>query len=422
MKYDVIITGGGLGGLTAGAKLAKEGKKVLLIEQRHIPGGCATTFRRKDFIIEVSLAEMDGLDADDLKIEIFRDLGVFDHVEFLKIPDFYRFTNERVDIVIPNNYGKAIEVLIRHYPNEEKGIKKFFKVILKIRKEINNLLPREKWKQLLLLPVLPILYPGIIFNQNKTLGNFLDTIIRNEELKLVLQANLQFYHDNPYTMSLLYFAVAQASFFSGGGHYIKGGSQKLSDYLAKVIKDNGGEVILGHLVTKIITENNKAIGVEYKKTHDKTSEAEKDFAHYIIANAAIPNVANELLPAEAGNQLKSKIEKLEISCSHLQIYLCFKKPIKELGNKNYSTFVFDKSVLSQADLIKNYRGNFSKRNFSFVDYSQIDSGLAPEGKSVGAIFTADYISDWKNLSIEEYKAKKERVAQILTERLNSVCL
>jgi phytoene dehydrogenase-like protein len=180
VKYDVIIIGGGLGGLTAGAKLAKEGKKVLLIEQRHIPGGCATTFRRKDFIIEVSLAEMDGLDADDLKIEIFRNLGVFDHVELLKIPDFYRFTNERVDIVIPNNYGKAIEVLIRHYPNEEKGIKKFFKVILKIRKEINNLLLREKWKQLLLLPVLPILYPRIIFNQNKTLGNFLDTIIKND--------------------------------------------------------------------------------------------------------------------------------------------------------------------------------------------------------------------------------------------------
>jgi len=48
-KYDAIIIGAGLGGLTAGAKLAKEGKKVLLIEQHTIPGGCATTFKRKDF-------------------------------------------------------------------------------------------------------------------------------------------------------------------------------------------------------------------------------------------------------------------------------------------------------------------------------------------------------------------------------------
>ena len=60
-NFDVIIIGGGLGGLTAGAKLAKEGKKVCLIEQHSIPGGCATTFKRKDFIMEVGLHEMDGL-------------------------------------------------------------------------------------------------------------------------------------------------------------------------------------------------------------------------------------------------------------------------------------------------------------------------------------------------------------------------
>jgi len=33
MQYDVIIIGAGLGGLAAGAKLAKEGKKVLILEQ-----------------------------------------------------------------------------------------------------------------------------------------------------------------------------------------------------------------------------------------------------------------------------------------------------------------------------------------------------------------------------------------------------
>ena len=34
MKYDVIIIGSGLGGLAAGAKLAKEGKKVLLVDSQ----------------------------------------------------------------------------------------------------------------------------------------------------------------------------------------------------------------------------------------------------------------------------------------------------------------------------------------------------------------------------------------------------
>ena len=84
MKYDVIVIGAGLGGLTAGAKLAKEGKKVLVIEQHDRPGGCATTFKRKDFTLEVGLHEMDGLDRTDLKMKIFRDLEVFDHVEFVR--------------------------------------------------------------------------------------------------------------------------------------------------------------------------------------------------------------------------------------------------------------------------------------------------------------------------------------------------
>ena len=93
MNYDVIVIGAGLGGLTAGARLARNGKKVLLIEQHNIPGGCATTFERKDFTMEVGLHEMDGLHARDMKTKIFRDLGVFDKVEFLRLAGGYDKNN-----------------------------------------------------------------------------------------------------------------------------------------------------------------------------------------------------------------------------------------------------------------------------------------------------------------------------------------
>ena len=42
-KYDVIIIGGGHNGLTAAAYLAKAGKKVLVLERRHVLGGAAVT-------------------------------------------------------------------------------------------------------------------------------------------------------------------------------------------------------------------------------------------------------------------------------------------------------------------------------------------------------------------------------------------
>jgi len=419
MGYDVIIIGGGLGGLTAGAKLAKKGKKVLLIEQHKKPGGCATTFKRNDYTVEVGLHEMDGLDEDDLKLAAFQDLKVLDNLEFIRVPEFYRFTNGRVDVVIPDNTERAIDTLIRKFPEDEKGLRKFFRVIVEIRREISRL-PKERWKVLLALPIFPILFPKLVSYQNKTVGNFLDSTMRSDDLKLVLMGNLAYYHDDPYSMSMLYYSAGHGSYYSGGGWYIKGGSQKLSDYLSQVIKDNGGEVILSHLATKILTENNSAVGVEYRKRLPENSETLKVFAQKIIANAAIPNVANDLLSPEASRRLRSQIGNLAMACSILTVYLGFKNPVKELGNKHYSTIVFDPNIRKQADILKNNKGDFRAKNFIFVDYSQIDSGLTPKGKSVGVITALDYISDWENLSTQEYKAKKEEVAQILIQRLDNL--
>jgi heterodisulfide reductase subunit A-like polyferredoxin len=42
-KYDVIVIGGGHNGLTNAAYLGKAGKKVLVVERRHVLGGAAVT-------------------------------------------------------------------------------------------------------------------------------------------------------------------------------------------------------------------------------------------------------------------------------------------------------------------------------------------------------------------------------------------
>jgi len=74
-------------------------------------------------------------------------------------------------------------------------------------------------------------------------------------------------------------------------------------------------------------------------------------------------------------------------------------------------------VQTLKDIHPNNTGDWSKRSFVFVDYNKIDSQLAPAGKSVGVICCADYLKDWDGLSKEDYKAKKEEVAQILLGRL-----
>jgi len=395
MKYDIIIIGAGLGGLTAGAKLSKEGKKVLLIEQHDRPGGCATTFQRKDFTFEVGLHEMDGLDKRDMKTRIFRDLGVFDKLEFLKVPEFYHFVNDRYEITIPHNPDKAIEVLYAHFPEEENGIRAFFNQILNPKRKAKE--PEEK--------------------SEISLGKYLDSIINSEDLKLVLLGNLGYFHDDPYSISLSYYSVAQGSYFRGGGNFIKGGSQKLSDYLADYISQNGGKVILNHIVTDIITENNKAVGVKYSKKGKNEEEVFSEFSDEIISNAAIPNVANMLLPEEQGKKLLLQIDDLEAAASLLTIYFGFNKKVKDLGYKYYSTFVFDNAIKTQSDIKTNNSGDFKYRSFTFVDYSQIDSGLCSEEKSVGVICCIDYLKDWVNLDRDEYYKKKEDVAQIFIDKL-----
>ena len=415
MKLDIIIIGSGLGGLTAGAKLAKEGKKVLLFEQHYIVGGCATTFRRKGLTVEVGLHEMDGLDQADPKLKIFNELGVFNEVEFVKAPELYRFINGRVDIVIPDNVDKAIKILVERFPDEEKGIKKFFKTVLDIHREVNKL-PDNNWK--ITLPLFPFQYPNLFSNRDKTVGDFLDSIIKDEDLKLVLIANIGYYHDDPHTMSLLFYSTAQGSYYTGGGHYIKGGSQKLSNYLAKTITDKGGKILVGHLVTEIITENSKAVGVKYKKIIGKNNEEQRVYANILVANVSIPQVAYDLLPSMQDNKLKTQIEQFEIACSLLSIYLGLRKSPKKIGNRHYSTFVFDESIKKLSQFIDNVKDpEYSKKGFVFVDYSQIDSGLTSSNMSLGVIVTIDYISNWENLSQDEYTAKKEEVAQIYIDKL-----
>jgi phytoene dehydrogenase-like protein len=398
MTYDYIIIGAGLGGLCAGAKLAKEGKKVLVLEQHDRPGGCASTFKRRDFTMEVGLHEMDGLHPRDIKNKVFDNLGISERVEFLPVPEFYRFINEWYDLVIPHDPEEAKAILKDAFPGEEEGIDAYFFHVLNARRIM-------------------------IQHRNqpeKSVGQFLDEIIGNEDLKLVLLGNLGYFHDDPYSLSWLYYLNAQGSYYGGRANFIKGGSQQLSNALSEVIKTHGGEVKLNMLATSIDYEGSTAVGVSYEGVRGKDKGSYSDLAADIIVNASVPNLASTLLSKADGRKLNSAITANKIGASLLTVYYGFSKALKELGSKHYSTFIYDPSVRTQKDILANNHSDFSTRSFTFVDYSQIDSGLAPEGKSVGAVCCIDYPADWEDLSREEYNRMKSDVIDTFNERLEKI--
>jgi len=60
--FDVIVIGAGCGGLTAGALLAKSGRKVLILEQTGSIGGCCSTFEKDGFQFDTGASIVEGID------------------------------------------------------------------------------------------------------------------------------------------------------------------------------------------------------------------------------------------------------------------------------------------------------------------------------------------------------------------------
>ena len=415
-NYNSIIIGSGLGGLIAGATLALWGKKVIVLEQHYIAGGCATAFKRKDYLMEVGLHEIDGLHETDPKRPILELLGVFDEVEFLKVPEFYHLKKQNFQCTLHHG-AEAKEKLIADFPDSKAEIECFFKLINRLYAEMRRL-PRNKWLNILLYPLMPFLIPTIIKTSTMNTGDWLDANIKDEALKNLLTANLGYYTDDPYNLSLMYFLMAQGSYLNGGGNFVKGGSQSLSNYLVRFIEKRGGQVLTGKFVEEILVENNQAVGVSYRDTFNSAAAKQSLYADSVVANAAQPIVA-QMLPEPYRSKLAQKLAPLELACSLLTIYLGFNTDLKKLGINHYSTIIQGQKDYKLKDVKADSQGDWAQKSFTFVNYGVVDAQLAPEGKTVGVICAIDYLKEWEGLSEVEYQQKKERIAQLFLARLET---
>jgi len=88
MGYEVIVVGGGIGGLGCAALLAKEGMKVLILERSSFLGGRATSFKYNGYLLDVGMHVMSLGDVSPTE-EMLRRVGVKVHYTWTEGLDFY---------------------------------------------------------------------------------------------------------------------------------------------------------------------------------------------------------------------------------------------------------------------------------------------------------------------------------------------
>jgi phytoene dehydrogenase-like protein len=277
-RFDAIVIGAGHNGLTAAAYLARAGKKVLVLERRHVVGGAAVTeevfpgFKFSVCSYVVSL----------LRPEIIRDLDLVKHGleilpldgTFTPMPDgdylwrvndhaaTYReiARHSRLDAEAYDEYGRAMiemgrfaKSLLALTPPDPFGMRvRDLRTLLGVAKRFRALPDADRYNQLQLLTMSAI--------------DFLDQWFETDVLKATMAASgiigTFLGVRSPGTAYVLlhhYMGEIDGAFRSWG--LSKGGTGTVSNAIASAARAAGAQIRVNAAVTRIVVTGGEATGV-----------------------------------------------------------------------------------------------------------------------------------------------------------------
>jgi phytoene dehydrogenase-like protein len=414
-EHDVIVAGGGIGGLFAGATLARAGRRVLLLEKNAALGGYATSFRRQGFFFEAAIHALNGLErADSPFHRLFSALDLLHRLPPIRLPELYSIRLGDRLVALPADHRAAEAHLRSCYPADAAAITRFFAELIGLKEELDRF-PRTRWKILASLPLLPFRYRRVLKHFRATLGSFMDALTDNEELKILLTANAGYYHDDPYDYSLLHFAAAQGSYLTGGASFLTGGSAALAEALGEEIRARGGTVRTGCEVTRIEAAGGRIGGVCWRGRGGETARAS---TAELVAGLPFPALLR-LLPAPLAKRLGKPYRAHKASISVSSVYYGLARPLSELGSRGYSTFFFPaQSLRLDGVFAANNADDPAQRILCLVDYSAIPGIFGERERGpVAVAVVVDRAARWRDLSREEYAAQKARLCAGITAAL-----
>lgn len=249
--YDSIVVGGGIAGLTATAYLAKEGKKVLLIEKNRETGGLVNSFSRNGFQFDAGVRAL--LDAG-IILPMLKDLGI--KMETVKSPVSIGIENEIVHVENLESLHEYRNLLKKFYPESSDDIDDLLKTIRRIMKHMdvlygieNPLFKDLKRDTAFIFKILLPWFPRFIFTvrkinrMNMPIEDYLLPRIKDPSLRDIVAQH--FFRNTPTFFALSYFSLYLDYF------YPKGGVGKLAEAVHAKILELGGEIKTGTMVNSL---------------------------------------------------------------------------------------------------------------------------------------------------------------------------
>ena len=385
--YDVIVIGGGHNGLTNAAYLAKAGKKVVVLERRHVLGGAAVT----EEIIPGFLFSECSYVVSLLRPEIIRDLDLPRHgLEILPLDGTFTPMPSGDYLWRMNDHGRTVREIRRHSRVDAEAYEEFSKMMTpmcRFVKPILSMIPPDpttlRPKDLRQLHFLMQRFRDLSSDERYTLiqlmtmsaADFLDQWFETDVLKATMSASgiigTFLGIRSPGTAYVLlhhYMGEIDGAFRSWG--FSRGGTGAISNAIAAAAREAGVEIRTKAGVAKIIVKNGRACGVALQSGEELSAN--------VVSSSVDPHLTFEkfLEPNELPGEFLEDVKRYKYRGSSGKVNLALD------GLPEFRCLPGDGAHLRGAKY-----GKFSRRPYiDMVIPSLTDPSVAPPGKHVMSCF------------------------------------
>jgi len=400
-RYDVIVIGSGLGGLSCALHFAKAGFHVLVLEKQPKVGGYCQNYVRGDYHFDVSLHVLSAMNEGGGLYRLLEYLGVLDKLTIVEHAPMFTSVFPDREYDLPGGEGPAGEYLKSMFPREKQGIDRFIDIMKRVVGDNTDLIWTGEAD-------LDNFFPARYFK--KTYQDLLSECFSDEKLHGLLGQLWQSTGLPNALCSANWAAEVFGSHILSGNYYIRGGGQELSLAMARTLREAGSVVKTASLVTKILTEDRKAYGVELES-------GERYLAPIVVSNAGPVQTYFSLIGKEhLAAPYIYKLNNMKASCSLLTLYIGLDCPAAEAGVDKRTTFVnggYDNQLAYQLAMSEAY----DRTDYVISDYTDTSGANHPPGHGIIQVLEVADGKAWTEIPRDAYLEKKKQVTDTILKKV-----